>query len=198
MKLKRWLSAVLVLAMVAGLAPWALAAEPGSGDGGGTTTAAEYSETATMELEYDSVDRTSATVTYHKEGIEAPSYDLLFLVDISTLGDQAHQEFERMMRDTGLNYIFDYGADSSRMRIITYRNEVEDSGWLGSRRGALTAFNSHMAAGEGTPNEKAALDRVASIIESETENDNPTVVFWVLGNRFGSAEEEFTDSLAAL
>ena len=184
---KRALSFLLSAAMLVGLLPtYALAADPQP-----VPTAQPQTETATVEVTYPDVNRTSAEIRYHKEGIEADPVNLIFLVDVAVTGRESHEEFETMMRTNGLNYIYDYGVTSDT-RLITYQNTVVDSGVVTGKDGLLAAIDKHGTPGQGVANEPAALKKAM-------DDGNPTVVFWVLGDRFGwQNESEIEEQVKAL
>ena len=190
---KRALSFLLSAAMLVGLLPtYALAADPQP-----VPTAQPQTETATVEVTYPDVNRTSAEIRYHKKGIEADPVNLIFLVDVAVTGRESHEEFERMMRSNGLNYIYDYGVNSNT-RLITYQNTVVDSGVVTNKDGLLAAIDKHGTPGQGVANEPAALKKAMEAVEA-MDNGNPTVVFWVLGDRFGwKNESEIEEQLKAL
>ena len=190
---KRALSFLLSAAMLVGLLPtYALAADPQP-----VPTAQPQTETATVEVTYPDVNRTSAEIRYHKKGISADPVNLIFLVDVAVTGRESHEEFERMMRDNGLNYIYDYGVNSDT-RLITYQNTVVDSGVIGSKNDLLDTIDKHGTPGQGVANEPAALKKAMEAVEA-MDDGNPTVVFWVLGDRFGwKNESEIEEQLKAL
>ena len=190
---KRALSFLLSAAMLVGLLPtYALAADPQP-----VPTAQPQTETATVEVTYPDVNRTSAEIRYHKKGIEADPVNLIFLVDVAVTGRESHEEFERMMRSNGLNYIYDYGVNSNT-RLITYQNTVYDSGVVTGKDGLLAAIDKHGTPGQGVANEPAALKKAMEAVEA-MDDGNPTVVFWVLGDRFGwKNESEIEEQLKAL
>ena len=190
---KRALSFLLSAAMLVGLLPtYALAADPQP-----VPTAQPQTETATVEVTYPDVNRTSAEIRYHKKGISADPVNLIFLVDVAVTGRESHEEFERMMRSNGLNYIYDYGVNSDT-RLITYQNTVVDSGVATGKDGLLGAIDKHGTPGQGVANEPAALKKAVQAVE-EMDDANPTVVFWVLGDRFGwQNESEIEEQVKAL
>ena len=79
---KRALSFLLSAAMLVGLLPaHALAADPQP-----VPTAQPQTATATVEVTYTDVNRTSAEIRYHKKGISADPVNLIFLVDVAVTG----------------------------------------------------------------------------------------------------------------
>ena len=129
-----------------------------------------------------------AKISYHKTGIDADPVNLIFLVDVAKQGARSHAEFETMMRDNGINYIYDYGVNTNT-QIITYQNTVYDSGTLSEKEELLAAFGEHGTPGEGVANEPAALKAAIQAVK-DVDNDDPIVVFWVLGEQFGYADEK--------
>lgn len=190
---KRALSFLLSAAMLVGLLPtYALAADPQP-----VPTAQPQTETATVEVTYPDVNRTSAEIRYHKKGISADPVNLIFLVDVAVTGRESHEEFETMMRTNGLNYIYDYGVNSDT-RLITYQNTVVDSGVVTSKNDLLDAIDKHGTPGQGVANEPAALKKAMEAVKA-MDDGNPTVVFWVLGDRFGwKNESEIEEQVKAL
>lgn len=179
--MKRVLAWLLIAAMLVGLLPtYALAAQP-------------QTETATVEVNYTDADRTGAEIRYHKEGIAADPVNLIFLVDTSAAGKESHEAFETMLRNDGLDYIYDYGVNTNT-RLISYQNEVFDSGGNQSGRdGLLDAINDH-----STPTKALAQAKGAVEDMQKEEPDAPTVVFWVLGDRFGRNEDDIEAQVKAL
>ena len=191
---KRLLAGLLTICLVVGLLPVsALAADPPSPN----PQATPNEETATVDVEYGNTNRETATITYHKSGIAADPVNLIFLVDVAVTGRDSHGQFETMMRDSGLSYIYDYGVNSNT-RLITYQNAVVDSGFLTQKENLLNAINGHSNPGEGNANEPAALKKAIEAV-NEAPNDAPTVVFWVLGDHFGwKNETEIEEQVKAL
>lgn len=157
----------------------------------------DYTETATAGVEYGGVDRTTATITYHKEGIPADPVNLILLVDVAVTGRESHKAFETMLLENGVSYIYDYGVNSNT-RLITYQYTVEDSGWATSREGLLDAIHAHANPGEGNANEPEALKRAVEAVHDIQDADAPTVVLWVLGDRFQQDEAAIEEQLQAL
>lgn len=144
-------------------------------------------ESAAVDVEYDDTDRTTATITYHKEGVPSEPVNLIFLVDVATTGRVSHKVFESMMWKSGLSYIYDYGVQTNP-RLITYQNMVLDSGYVNEKFKLLNNMYQGITPGEGNANELVALQQAIRAV-GEAENSAPTVVFWVLGNHFGWQNE---------
>ena len=78
-----------------------------------TISSNAYQENATVSVKYSDANRTHATVSYHKEGVAAPSYNLIFLLDISTTGKEATESFMKMMQEGGMSAVLDHNANNS-------------------------------------------------------------------------------------
>ena len=112
-------------------------------------------EQATITVDYNNDERSEGRIIYHKKGIKADSFNIVFLLDTSKQGTESYEAFRRMLHDNGLNYIYDFGA-ASTTRFITYQNEVMvDTGMIGDKRDAYQ-FNPPLS-GQGTAREDVAL-----------------------------------------
>lgn len=182
---KRLLAWLLSLSLMIGLLPVsAFAADPLAESSGGTDSQMQV-EQSTVTVEYTNAERSAATITYHKEGLAANPFNLIFLVDTSKQGAQSHTAFEKMMNQNGISYIYDYDANST-VQLITYQNTASSSGLLGTKDNFMNAYRNHGVSGEGTANEPVALDAaITAVQDAHAENGYPTVVFWVLGEQFG-------------
>ena len=185
---KRLLAWLLSLSLVTGLLPVsAFAAEPPSQPLNGDDSQMEV-EQSTVTVDYGTSDRSTATITYHKEGIEADPFNLIFLVDTSRQGAQSHAVFEQMMNDNGTSYIYDYSA-ASTVQLITYQNTASSTGIMDTKDSFMEKFGDHGVGGEGTANEPVALETaIKAVQDAHAANDYPTVVFWVLGGQFGTTD----------
>ena len=182
---KRLLAGLLSLCMIFGLLPVsAIAANPL--EDGDTTNSVEQTS---VEVKYTDTQRSKATITYHKKGIAANPFNVIFLVDTSRQGQNSHQAFEKMMRDNGMSYIYDYDA-ASTVQLIDYQQSImENTGILDTKADLTSSFGQHGVSGEGTANEPLALQTAARAVKAAHDaNDYPTVVFWVLGKEFGSTD----------
>lgn len=185
---KRLLAWLLSLSLVTGLLPvFAFAADPLSQPLNGDDSQMEV-EQSTVTVDYGTSDRSTATITYHKEGIEADPFNLIFLVDTSRQGAQSHAVFEQMMNDNGTSYIYDYSA-ASTVQLITYQNTASSTGIMDTKDSFMEKFGDHSVGGEGTANEPVALETaIKAVQDAHAANDYPTVVFWVLGGQFGTTD----------
>lgn len=185
---KRLLAWLLSLSLVTGLLPvFAFAADPLSQPLNGDDSQMEV-EQSTVTVDYGTSDRSTATITYHKEGIEADPFNLIFLVDTSRQGAQSHAVFEQMMNDNGTSYIYDYSA-ASTVQLITYQNTASSTGIMDTKGSFMEKFGDHGVGGEGTANEPVALETaIKAVQDAHAANDYPTVVFWVLGGQFGTTD----------
>lgn len=180
---KRLLAWLLSLTLILGLLPVsAMAADPSSqplGNDSGMQV-----EQSTVKVGYEDAARSKATITYHKDGIEANPFNLIFLVDTSRQGTQSHKAFEQMMYDNGISYIYDYDA-ASTVQLIAYQQTASSTDIMSNKGGFMAEFGNHGVSGEGTANELAALDTAMEAVDKVQNNGYPTVVFWVLGEEFG-------------
>lgn len=48
-------------------------------------------------VEYGSTERETATVTYHRDGIAPPAYNVIFLVDVSWQGSGSMEQFKYLV-----------------------------------------------------------------------------------------------------
>lgn len=186
---KRLLAWLLSLTLILGLLPVsAMAAdpEPLPLDDGDSQMQVEQS---TVTVDYKDAARSQATITYHKEGIEADSFNLIFLVDTSRQGARSNMAFGQMMFDSGLSYIYDYLAGST-VQLINYQYGImKDTGMLTSKTDLNHELVNQTNPGEGTANEPAALEAaIQAVKDAHRRNGNPTVVFWVLGGAFGAKD----------
>ena len=186
---KRLLAWLLSLTLILGLLPVsAMAAdpEPLPLDDGDSQMQVEQS---TVTVDYKDAARSQATITYHKEGIEAKPYNLIFLVDTSRQGARSNMAFGQMMFDSGLSYIYDYLAGST-VQLINYQYGImKDTGMLTSKTDLNHELANQTNPGEGTANEPAALEAaIQAVKDAHRRNGNPTVVFWVLGGAFGAKD----------
>ncbi len=182
---KRLLAGLLSVCMFFGLLPVsAMAADP-SEDG----ETANSVEQTSVEVKYTDTQRSKATIIYHKKGIAANPFNVIFLVDTSRQGQNSHQAFEQMMRDSGMSYIYDYDA-ASTVQLIGYQQSImENTGILDTKADLTGKFGQHGVSGEGTANEPLALQTATQAVKAAHDaNDYPTVVFWVLGKEFGSTD----------
>lgn len=185
---KRLLAGLLSLSLLTGLLPVpAFAADSLSQPLNNDDSQMEV-EQSTVTVDYGAADRSTATITYHKNGIEADPFNLVFLVDMSRQGAQSYTVFEQMMNDNGMSYIYDYKA-ASTVQLITYQNTASSTGIVNNKDSFMAEFGKHGVSGEGTANEPVALKTAIEAVQAaHTANNYPTVVFWVLGEQFGTTD----------
>lgn len=179
---KRLIAAMLCLSLLLGLLPMQAFAQ----DAPQPLASGETTENASVTVDYKDADRSKATITYHKPGVDADAYNLIFLVDIATQGRESHQQFERMMRDSGMRYIYDYGAPTT-VRMINYQNEIMRNDVFEDESSLSTALDEHATAGQGTADEVKALQAATKAVQQNT-NGKKNIVLWVLGDRFGNQD----------
>lgn len=174
----RLLSVLLCLTLILGLLPnIALAID--------TTKAPDYQETVDVSVTYDDVDRTHATVRYHKPRAQVNSYNIIFLVDTSVQGKDSFESFEKMMVESGADTIFD-SISNNQVSLINYTTTAETNrvSNRGLGKNEIYALMSRVIHGAGTANEIAALDAALAEVKSLKSSERssyPTIVFWVLG-----------------
>ena len=84
---------------------------------------------------------------------------------------------------------------SSMLQVITYQQQVmsKQTG-INTREKLYAALQKINAVeGEGTANAQVGLNAALESVK-EISNDNPTVVFWVLGEKLGSEKETVVES----
>ena len=96
---KRLLAWMLFLSVMVGMMPLqAMAVELETGALSGDNSQMQV-EQSTVSVEYKDDQRSAATITYHKDGIAAEPYNLIFLVDTSRQGINSSNAFQKMMID---------------------------------------------------------------------------------------------------
>ena len=191
MKVKsmRLLALLMAVVMLLGLFPSAAFAVESEDD-----SALAANSIVTTSVEYGSTKRETATITYHKEIQEAPAANIVFLLDVSRQGRESFPQFRKMISDAG-DDLFDW--TNVTMQVITYTQTAE----LGEQENDPMVINgrnlrgilSGIAFGEGTADAAKALEKTAEVVDT-FNNDNPTVVFWVLGDSFGSSDEDAVEN----
>ena len=196
MKVKsmRPLALLMAVVMLLGLFPSAAFAVESEDD-----SALAANSIVTTSVEYGSTERKTATITYHKEIQEAPAANIVFLLDVSRQGRESFPQFRQMISDAG-DDLFDWTKVT--MQVITYTQTAElgeqENDPIVTNGRDLRGILSGIAFGEGTADAAKALEKTAEVVDT-FNNDNPTVVFWVLGDSFGSSdEEEVKNALKAL
>ena len=186
---KRLMVALLTFVMLVGMLPLqAFASEQPA------PRAAAATQTLTTSVDYDSAERATATVTYHKEAQTAPACNIVFLLDASRQGGNATAQFKQMIGDNVWSLI---SGTRASMRVISYTQtpvlrENTNGSVVGSADG-LNGLVAGIATGDGTADEVAALEKAVDTV-NDIDNENPTIVFWVLGDHFGN---ENTDAVEA-
>lgn len=192
---ERLLSMLLCLTLILGLLPnIALAID--------TTEHPDYQENVDVSVTYDDVDRTHATVRYHKPRAQGNSYNIIFLVDTSVQGKDSFESFEKMMVESGPDTIFD-SISNNQVSLINYTTTAKTNR-VSSRfdENSIYALMSQVIHGAGTANEIAALDAALAEVKSlknSGRSSYPTIVFWVLGKELVEAgNAAFESKLKAL
>ena len=196
MKVKsmRPLALLMAVVMLLGLFPSAAFAVESEDD-----SALAANSIVTTSVEYGSTERKTATITYHKEIQEAPAANIVFLLDVSRQGRESFPQFRQMISDAG-DDLFDW--TNVTMQVITYTQTAElgeqENDPIVTNGRNLRGILSGIAFGEGTADAAKALEKTAEVV-GDINNENPTVVFWVLGDSFGSSDEdEVENALKAL
>ena len=195
MKVKsmRPLALLMAVVMLLGLFPSAAFAVESEDD-----SALAANSIVTTSVEYGSTERKTATITYHKEIQEAPAANIVFLLDVSRQGRESFPQFRQMISDAG-DDLFDW--TNVTMQVITYTQTAElgeENDPIVTNGRDLRGILSGIAFGEGTADAAKALEKTAEVV-GDINNNNPTVVFWVLGDSFGSSDEdEVENALKAL
>lgn len=149
-------------------------------------------------VEYGSTERETATVTYHRDGIAPPAYNVIFLVDVSWQGSGSMEQFKYLVGNEAFESLIENEKEfASTLQIITYQQEVtQNLSGIRTREGLLNALNNINAVeGQGTADATKGLNAaIAEVSKAKSNNNNPTVVFWVLGSYLGSAYESAIES----
>lgn len=155
-------------------------------------------EEVTVEVEYQDKERSAATITYRKEGMDIYHGEVIFLVDTSRQGADSGEIFRRMMFDSGIDYIFtgEPGVWSRDVTVIAYQNAVTSS-TTHDDKDSLSNAISGLRIGEGNANELVALDKVIQRIKRDDDITMQTV-FWVLGDELVQPEDEIELKLQEL
>lgn len=178
---RKGLALVLAVAMLVGMVPPPPAAAAPS---------ATATQTLTTSVSYDSTDRNTATVTYHKEGETAPACNVVFLLDASRQGGNTLLQLQQMLNDR-VDDLIDH--TNASMQVISYTQtailrQTNDGPVVTSASGLDDLINS-IGTGEGTADAAKAINKATEVVGQIT-NDNPTVVFWAFGKSFGSSSDE--------
>lgn len=183
-QVKRVVAIIMTVAMLVGLFPLEVFAQ--------NSQRAADTQTLTASVDYDSAERATATVTYHKEAQTAPACNIVFLLDASRQGGSATAQFKEMIDDNVWSLI---SGTRASMQVISYTQtpvlrENTNGSVVGSADG-LNGLVAGIATGDGTADEVAALEKAVDTVY-DINNENPTIVFWVLGDHFGN---ENTDAV---
>ena len=181
----------MTVAMLVGLFPLEVFAQ--------NSQRAADTQTLTASVDYDSAERATATVTYHKEAQTAPACNIVFLLDASRQGGNATAQFKQMIGDNVWSLI---SGTRASMQVISYtQTPVLRENTNGSVVGSADGLNdlvAGIATGDGTADEVAALEKAVDTV-NDIDNENPTIVFWVLGDHFGNEDtDEVEDALQSL
>lgn len=183
-QVKRVVAIIMTVAMLVGLFPLEVFAQ--------NSQRAADTQTLTASVDYDSAERATATVTYHKEAQTAPACNIVFLLDASRQGGNATAQFKQMIGDNVWSLI---SGTRASMQVISYtQTPVLRENTNGSVVGSADSLNglvAGIATGDGTADEVAALEKAVDTV-NDIDNENPTIVFWVLGDHFGN---ENTDAV---
>ncbi len=177
-QVKRVVAIIMTVAMLVGLFPLEVFAQ--------NSQRAADTQTLTASVDYDSAERATATVTYHKEAQTAPACNIVFLLDASRQGGNATAQFKNMIGDNVWSLI---SGTRASMQVISYtQTPVLRENTNGSVVGSADGLNdlvAGIATGDGTADEVAALEQAVDTV-NDIDNENPTIVFWVLGDHFGN------------
>ena len=190
-QVKRVVAIIMTVAMLVGLCPLEVFAQ--------NSQRAADTQTLTASVDYDSAERATATVTYHKEAQTAPACNIVFLLDASRQGGNATAQFKQMIGDNVWSLI---SGTRASMQVISYTQtpvlrENTNGSVVGSADG-LNGLVAGIATGDGTADEVAALEKAVDTV-NDIDNENPTIVFWVLGDHFGNEDtDEVEDALQSL
>lgn len=190
-QVKRVVAIIMTVAMLVGLFPLEVFAQ--------NSQRAADTQTLTASVDYDSAERATATVTYHKEAQTAPACNIVFLLDASRQGGNATARFKEMIGDNVWSLI---SGTRASMQVISYTQtpvlrENTNGSVVGSADG-LNGLVAGIATGDGTADEVAALEKAVDTV-NDIDNENPTIVFWVLGDHFGNEDtDEVEDALQSL
>ena len=190
-QVKRVVAIIMTVAMLVGLFPLEVFAQ--------NSQRAADTQTLTASVDYDSAERATATVTYHKEAQTAPACNIVFLLDASRQGGNATARFKEMIGDNVWSLI---SGTRASMQVISYtQTPVLRKNTNGSVVGSADGLNglvAGIATGDGTADEVAALEKAVDTV-NDIDNENPTIVFWVLGDHFGNEDtDEVEDALQSL
>lgn len=188
-QVKRVVAIIMTVAMLVGLFPLEVFAQ-------NSQRAADATQTLTASVDYDSAERATATVTYHKVGEAAPACNIVFLLDASIQGGAATAQFKNMVSANAGALV---AGTNANMQVISYTQNVTNHGSATTSEGFSNLVEQVSGSQEGTANAALGLQKAAEAVETVADNGNPTVVFWVLGDSFGNTQgASVEDELQAL
>ena len=187
-QVKRVVAIIMTVAMLVGLFPLEVFAQ--------NSQRAAATQTLTTSVDYDSAERATATVTYHKVGEAAPACNIVFLLDASIQGGAATAQFKNMVSANAGALV---AGTNANMQVISYTQNVTNHGSATTSEGFSNLVEQVSGSQEGTANAALGLQKAAEAVETVAGNGNPTVVFWVLGDSFGNTQgASVEDELQAL
>ena len=188
-QVKRVVAIIMTVAMLVGLFPLEVFAQ-------NSQRAADATQTLTTSVDYDSAERATATVTYHKVGEAAPACNIVFLLDASRQGGAATAQFKQLVSANAWNLVA--GANAN-MQVISYTQTVTNHGSATTSGELDNLVGQVSSAQQGTANAALGLQEATEAVGTVAGNGNPTVVFWVLGDSFGNTQgASVEDELQAL
>ena len=188
---KRLMAALLTLVMLVGMLPLQVFASEQP-----APRAADATQTLTTSVDYDSAERATATVTYHKVGEAAPACNIVFLLDASIQGGAATAQFKNMVSANAGALV---AGTNANMQVISYTQNVTNHGSATTSGELDNLVGQVSSAQQGTANAALGLQEATEAVGTVAGNGNPTVVFWVLGDDFGNTQgASVEDELKAL
>ena len=188
-QVKRVVAIIMTVAMLVGLFPLEVFAQ-------NSQRAADATQTLTTSVDYDSAERATATVIYHKVGEAAPACNIVFLLDASIQGGAATAQFKNMV---SVNAGALVSGTNANMQVISYTQTVTNHGSATTSGELDNLVGQVSSAQQGTANVTLGLQEATETVGTVAGNGNPTVVFWVLGESFGNTQgTPVEDELQAL
>ena len=187
-QVKRVVAIIMTVAMLVGLFPLEVFAQ--------NSQRAAATQTLTTSVDYDSAERATATVTYHKVGEAAPACNIVFLLDASIQGGAATAQFKNMVSANAGALV---ACTNANMQVISYTQTVTNHGSATTSGELDNLVGQVSSAQQGTANAALGLQKATEAVGTVAGNGNPTVVFWVLGESFGNTQgTPVEDELQAL
>ena len=186
-KFLAWLLSAIMAAAAVPTQVWAADATPAAGQ-----------DVATASVSYDGVDRKNATITYHRPGLEAPDYNLVFLADVSSNARESVFSLQKMLKSRGDNLLMEFAVQGRSVQFIPYKDMARDESL-----GIVRKYPSYLLGtplGEGTTDEINALNSaIGSVRSMKTQSpDTPVVVYWVPGDHWVQDETAIREKLVEL